>query len=119
MFFLLSTEGSLVSKRDLLALYLSETYCHRTGTRPPSCVTPRQQTIYGPRLGLSGLLSLTGFFTTSMVTGIDASIIWSINLIGTSKGRCCPDLIVSNRHSKRLPGGCNDKANFKTRIRFM
>ena len=23
------------------------TYCHKTGTRPPSCVTPRQSTIYG------------------------------------------------------------------------
>ena len=42
----LSTEGSLVNKRDLLALYLSGTYCHRTGTGPLSCVTPRQRTIY-------------------------------------------------------------------------
>ena len=40
-------EGSLVNKRDLLALYLSWTYCHKNGTRPPSCVTPRQLTIYG------------------------------------------------------------------------
>ena len=39
-------EGSLVNKRDALALYLSGTYCHRTGTRPTSCVTPRQPTIY-------------------------------------------------------------------------
>ena len=29
-----------------LALYLSGTYCHKTGTRLPSCVTPRQLTIY-------------------------------------------------------------------------
>ena len=36
---LLITEGSLVNKRDLLALYLSGTYCHKTGIRPPSCVT--------------------------------------------------------------------------------
>ena len=28
------TEGSLVNKTDLLALYLSSTYCHKTGTRP-------------------------------------------------------------------------------------
>ena len=42
----LSTEGSLVNKRDLLALYLSGTYCHKTVTRSPSCVTPRQLTIY-------------------------------------------------------------------------
>ena len=27
----------LVNKRDLLALYLSGTYCHKTNTRPPSC----------------------------------------------------------------------------------
>ena len=26
----------LVNKRDLLALYLSGTYCHKTGTGPPS-----------------------------------------------------------------------------------
>ena len=32
-------------KRDLLALYLSRTYCHRTSTWPPSCVTPQQPTI--------------------------------------------------------------------------
>ena len=44
MFFRLSTEGLLVNKRDLLAIYHSGTYCHKTGTRPPSCVTPRQPT---------------------------------------------------------------------------
>ena len=38
--------GLLVNKRDLLALYLSGTYCHRTDMRPPSCVTPRQPTIH-------------------------------------------------------------------------
>ena len=35
-----------MNKRDLLALYLSGTYCHKTGTRPPSCATPPQPTIY-------------------------------------------------------------------------
>ena len=30
----------------LLALYLSGTYCHKTSTRTPSCVTPRQPTIH-------------------------------------------------------------------------
>ena len=30
----------------LLALYLSGTYCQKTGTRPPSCAAPRQPTIY-------------------------------------------------------------------------
>ena len=29
-----------------LALYLSGTYCHKTGTRTPSCGSPRQPTIY-------------------------------------------------------------------------
>ena len=38
-------EGSLVNKIDLQALYLSGTYCHKTGTRPPKC-TSRRQTIY-------------------------------------------------------------------------
>ena len=32
MFVLLSTEGSLVNKTDLLTLYLSWTYCYKTGT---------------------------------------------------------------------------------------
>ena len=34
-----------MNKRDLLAFYLSGTYCHKTGTRSPSCVTPLQPTI--------------------------------------------------------------------------
>ena len=36
----------LENKRDLLALYLSGTYYHKTGTRPPSCVTPQQPTLH-------------------------------------------------------------------------
>ena len=40
------SESLLVSKTDFKALYLSETYCHMTGTRPPSCNTPREPTIY-------------------------------------------------------------------------
>ena len=35
-----------MDKIDLEALYLSGTYCHKTGTRPPSCQAPRQPTIY-------------------------------------------------------------------------
>ena len=35
-----------MNKADSQALYLSETYCHKTGTRPPSCAKPRQLTIY-------------------------------------------------------------------------
>ena len=31
---------------DLRALFLSGTYCHRTGSGPPSCAKPRQPTIY-------------------------------------------------------------------------
>ena len=36
VFFILTTEGSLVNKIDLQALHLSGT-CHKTRTRPPSC----------------------------------------------------------------------------------
>ena len=34
-----------MNKRDFQALYLSRTDCNKTGTRPPSCVTPQQPTI--------------------------------------------------------------------------
>ena len=37
---------SLVNKRDLHSLYLSGTYHHKKGIRPPSCVAPRQPTLY-------------------------------------------------------------------------
>ena len=33
-------------KTDLQALYLSGSYCHKTGIRSPSCNTPRDPTIY-------------------------------------------------------------------------
>ena len=42
----------------LLALYLSGTYCHRTGTGPPSCVTPRQPTIKAQKVLKSIILCL-------------------------------------------------------------
>ena len=45
MFFLLLTEGLLVSETDLQALYLSGTYCHKTGTRPRTYAKLRQLTI--------------------------------------------------------------------------
>ena len=35
-----------MNKRDLQALSLSGTYCHKTSTRPPSCAKPWQPTIY-------------------------------------------------------------------------
>ena len=38
--------GSVYHVKNLLALYLSGTYCHKTSTRPSSCATPRQPTIY-------------------------------------------------------------------------
>ena len=38
VFFLLSTEGSLVDNRASLALYLGGTPSQRTGTSPPSCL---------------------------------------------------------------------------------
>ena len=37
--FILTSEGSLVDKTDLLGVYLSGTYCHKNGTRPPGCQT--------------------------------------------------------------------------------
>ena len=46
VYFHFTTEGSLVDKIDLQAFYLSGTYRHKTGTRPPSCQTPRQPTKY-------------------------------------------------------------------------
>ena len=46
VFFILTLEWSLVNKTDLIDLFLSGTYCHKTGTRPPSCITPRKPTIH-------------------------------------------------------------------------
>ena len=46
-FFLLTSGNLLVHKTDLLALYLSGTYCHKTSTRSPSCYPPRQPAIDG------------------------------------------------------------------------
>ena len=40
--FIFTMEGSLLDKTDF---YLSGTCCHKTGTRTPSCQTPRQTTI--------------------------------------------------------------------------
>ena len=48
MFYLFQLQGNLlVNKTELQALYLSGTYCHKTGTRPPCCNTPREPTIHG------------------------------------------------------------------------
>ena len=57
--FIFITEGSLVDKTDLLALYLSGTYCHKTGKKTPSCPTPRQPTIYDSEKG-SNIMSQCG-----------------------------------------------------------
>ena len=46
MSILVQSQYNGVNKRDLLALYLSRTYCHMTGTRHLSCATPQQWTIY-------------------------------------------------------------------------
>ena len=51
VFCLLLMEGSLVNKTDLRALNLSETYCHKTGTRTPSCAKPQQPTICNSNTG--------------------------------------------------------------------
>ena len=35
-----------MNKKDLLASYLSGTFWHKPSTRPPSCITPQQPTMY-------------------------------------------------------------------------
>ena len=40
----------LVNKTDSQASYFSRIYCHKTGTRPPSCTMSRQLTLYVTRL---------------------------------------------------------------------
>ena len=44
-----------MEKIDLAALYLSRTYCHKTRTRPPSCLSPWQLSKY-PLKGLVEIL---------------------------------------------------------------
>ena len=42
-----SINGGIISEQKrLTSPNLSETYCHRTGTRPPICMTPQQPTVY-------------------------------------------------------------------------
>ena len=38
--------ATFLHSETAIALYLSGTYCHKTGTKPPSCQTPQQPTIY-------------------------------------------------------------------------
>ena len=45
-YFDLMSGNILVNTTDLQALYLSGTFCHKTGTRPPSCTMPQERTIY-------------------------------------------------------------------------
>ena len=49
-------------ERDLQALYLSRTYCHKTCTRPPTCVTLRQPTIYPPGFGVCSIQMLVKIY---------------------------------------------------------
>ena len=46
MVFHLNKGGSLVDKIDLPAFSLSGTYCHKIGTKNPSCQSPGQPTIH-------------------------------------------------------------------------
>ena len=41
-----SLYGTYFELKQTYKLYLSRTYCHTTGTRPPSCTTPREITMY-------------------------------------------------------------------------
>ena len=66
-FFLLLTEGSLENKTDLQVLHLTETYCHKTSTRPPSCQTPQQLTICGVSSVVLLLYHLARFITYSFL----------------------------------------------------
>ena len=52
VYFHFTTEGSLVNKRDLLALYFSGTYCHKTSTSPLAVNSSRTNYLYYVRAGI-------------------------------------------------------------------
>ena len=51
-------EGFFTDKTDQQALYLSGTYCHKTGTRLPSCQSPRQPTMFDLFLSCDLMIAL-------------------------------------------------------------
>ena len=50
--------------------YLSGIYCHKTGTRPPSCNTPREPTIYSIIKGFLEVKQVGKHCCTAFVTNI-------------------------------------------------
>ena len=68
--FILTTEGSLMNKLDLPTIFLSGTYCHKTGTRPPSCLSPRQPTMHANFSWWRHALSIMMLYTRSLTQEI-------------------------------------------------
>ena len=46
MIFILTSEMSLVNEKGLTSPNLSGTNCQKNDTRPPSCIKPKQPTMY-------------------------------------------------------------------------
>ena len=79
--FILTMEGSLVNKIDLQSLYISETYCHKTSTRPPSCTNLDHRLcilfpygFYGCPLINKLVLQSRAFQTAQLIVGHNASL---------------------------------------------
>ena len=62
VFFLLSTEGSLVIARAYPALYLSGTPSQDTGTRPPSCLLLENRLYIGMTQTIFAVIAITCLF---------------------------------------------------------
>ena len=82
-----------MNKRDQLALYLSGTYCHKAGTRPPSCVTPWQPTPH--------LASIEHFSFLELNTTINLYYLKELSLWLFLSKKCTKHLLENNFGSKQ------------------
>ena len=51
--------------------WLSGTYCHKTGTRPPSCITPQEPTIYVTSFSVSHTRGTVSIGLKNLISRLD------------------------------------------------
>ena len=97
-------------KTDLQALYLSGTYCHKTGKRPPRCTTPQEPTKYyysSPVIFLSCNWGLANLFLTAAFKQV-RPVLFTLN---QEKSNCREILIIGNQGKgkyKKYGANCSE-----------